>query len=91
MPESPIWRSNPPVAPLPFLIDDSNAPSDEMVEMAIACSTFETDVTVSVLALPEPEITISHGGSPASLIGGGGCHDGVGGLQIIVFAVMLAK
>jgi hypothetical protein len=68
MPESPSWRSSPPVPPLPFLVAESRAPSEAMVEIAIVRSTSETEFTVSVLALPEPEITISQGGSPASLL-----------------------
>ena len=68
MPELPSWRSSPPVALLPFLTADSSAPSDEMVDIAIVRSTPETELTVSVLALPEPETIISQGGSPASLL-----------------------
>jgi hypothetical protein len=57
--------SSPPVAPWLRAVAAKSAPSDE-IELAVTAPAPLSDWTVSVLASPEPEIIISHSGSPPS-------------------------
>ena len=92
MPRSPSWRRSPPCAPLPFLgIAESSAPSEAMVEIAIVRSTPETELTVSVLALPDPEIYHQPWRVAGELAGSGDGHDGVGDLHVVIVAEVLSE